>query len=66
MIGKREPKKVILCTLLNKEERRQTDVDVQYIGFDIPDEFVSGYGLDYMQEYRNIPYICVLDVNKDE
>lgn len=66
MIGKRGPKEVILCTLLNKKERRQADVDVQYIGFDIPDEFVSGYGLDYKQEYRNIPYVCVLDVEKDE
>lgn len=66
MIGKREPKKVILCTLLNKEERRQANVDVQYIGFDIPDEFVSGYGLDYKQEYRNIPYVCVLDIHENK
>lgn len=66
MIGKRGPKEVILCTLLNKEERRQADVDVQYIGFNIPDEFVSGYGLDYKQEYRNIPYVCVLDVKNEE
>ncbi|WP_067141913.1 hypoxanthine phosphoribosyltransferase [Oceanivirga salmonicida] len=66
MIGKRGPKNVILCTLLNKKERREADVDVQYIGFDIPDEFVSGYGLDYKQEYRNIPYICVLDINNEE
>ncbi len=66
LIGKRGPKNVILCTLLNKKERREADVDVQYIGFDIPDEFVSGYGLDFKQEYRNIPYICVLDINENE
>lgn len=65
LIGKRGPKNVILCTLLNKKERRQADVDVQYSGFDIPDEFVSGYGLDFKQEYRNIPYICVLDVKNE-
>ena len=66
LIGKRGPKEVILCTLLNKEERREADIDVQYIGFDIPDEFVSGYGLDYKQEYRNIPYVCVLKVDDEK
>lgn len=60
LIGKRGPKEVILCTLLNKKERREANIDVQYIGFDIPDEFVLGYGLDFMQEYRNIPYIAVM------
>lgn len=65
LIGKRGPKNVILCTLLNKKERRQADVDVQYIGFEIPDEFVSGYGLDFKQEYRNIPYVCVLDIKNE-
>lgn len=63
LIGKRGPKEVILCTLLNKKERRQADVDVQYVGFEIPDEFVSGYGLDFKQKYRNIPYVCVLDIS---
>lgn len=66
LIGKRGPKKVILCTLLDKKERREADVDVQYVGFEIPDEFVSGYGLDFKQEYRNIPYVCVLDINNEE
>lgn len=64
LIGKRGPKNVILCTLLNKKERRQADVDVQYVGFDIPDEFVTGYGLDFKQEYRNIPYIGVVNIEK--
>lgn len=60
MLGHREPKSVSLCTLLNKEANREVDVDVQYIGFDIEDEFVLGYGLDFKQEYRNIPYIGVM------
>lgn len=59
MLGSRGAKKVSLCTLLNKKERREVDVDVQYIGFEIPNEFVLGYGLDVKQEYRNIPYIGV-------
>lgn len=63
-IGGKGPKKVILCTLLNKKERREVDIDVQYVGFEIPDEFVTGYGLDYKQEYRNIPYIGVMDAEK--
>ncbi|TDT68533.1 hypoxanthine phosphoribosyltransferase [Hypnocyclicus thermotrophus] len=60
MLGHREPKSVSLCTLLNKEARREAEVDVQYIGFDIADEFVLGYGLDFKQEYRNIPYIGIM------
>ncbi|QIB28062.1 hypoxanthine phosphoribosyltransferase [Caloranaerobacter azorensis] len=56
----RGPKSVKLCTLLNKPERRKTDVKVDYIGFTIPDEFVVGYGLDFNEKYRNLPYICIL------
>ena len=48
------------CTLLNKPERRKVDVKVDYIGFDVPDKFVIGYGLDYDQRYRNLPYIAVV------
>ncbi|MGP1494676.1 MAG: phosphoribosyltransferase, partial [Streptobacillus sp.] len=62
MIGKREPKEVILCTLLDKKVERKVDIDVQYVGFEIPNEFVLGYGLDFKQEYRNIPYIGVMDL----
>lgn len=51
---------VRLCTLLDKPERRVTDVQVQYTGFEIPDEFIVGYGLDYAQRYRNLPYIGVI------
>lgn len=64
LIGKRGPKSVILCTLLNKPARREADIEVQYIGFDIPDEFVTGYGLDFKQECRNIPYVGVVNLDK--
>lgn len=60
MLGHRGPKSVSLCTLLNKPSRREVEIDVQYIGFEIEDEFVLGYGLDYMQEYRNIPYVGIM------
>lgn len=49
-----------LCTLLSKPERRRVQVDIDYLGFEIPDEFVVGYGLDYAECYRNLPYIGVL------
>ena len=53
-------KSVRICTLLNKPSRREVEIDVDYIGFDVPDEFVVGYGLDYDQMYRNLPYIGVV------
>lgn len=52
---------VKICTLLNKPSRRVVNIDVDYIGYDIPDEFVIGYGLDYNEHYRNLPYVGVLD-----
>jgi hypoxanthine phosphoribosyltransferase len=61
ILKKRNPKSIKLCTLLDKPERRVTDVKVDYVGFNIPDEFVVGYGLDYMQKYRNLPYIGVVE-----
>ena len=48
------------CTLLSKPERRKVDIDIDYVGFDVPDKFVIGYGLDYDQKYRNLPYIAVV------
>ncbi|MBN1469170.1 MAG: hypoxanthine phosphoribosyltransferase [Fusobacteriaceae bacterium] len=60
ILGNRGPKSISLCTLLNKEARREADVDVQFVGFNIADEFVLGYGLDFKQEYRNLPYIGVM------
>jgi hypoxanthine phosphoribosyltransferase len=60
----RMPNSLKLCTLLNKQERRRADVKVDYMGFDIPDEFVVGYGMDYAQKYRNLPYIGILRVDE--
>ncbi len=57
---RRNPASLHICTLLNKPERRIADVPVDYLGFDIPNEFVVGYGLDYAEHYRNLPYIGVL------
>lgn len=59
-LTKRNPKTLRLCTLLDKPERRVTDVKTDYTGFEIPDEFVVGYGLDYDQRYRNLPYVGIL------
>jgi hypoxanthine phosphoribosyltransferase len=53
----RKPSSIKICTLLDKPDRRIVDVEVDYIGFSIPDLFVLGYGLDYEQRYRNLPYI---------
>jgi hypoxanthine phosphoribosyltransferase len=56
----RGPASVRICTLLSKPARREINVAVDYIGFEIPDEFVVGYGLDFDEEYRNLPYIAIL------
>lgn len=57
----RGPASLRLCTLLDKPDRRVIDVKVDYTGFQIPDEFVVGYGLDYNQRYRNLPYIGIVE-----
>ena len=56
----REPASLKICTILDKPSRRKTHVDVDYTGFEIPDEFVVGYGLDYAQKHRNLPYVGIL------
>lgn len=61
MLKDRKPNSLRLCTMLDKPERRVVDVHVDYTGFEIPDEFVVGYGLDYDQRYRNLPYIGVVE-----
>ena len=60
LLESRQPKSVKICTLLDKPERREVDVPVAYTGFTVPDEFVIGYGLDFDEKYRNLPYIGVL------
>lgn len=61
VLSKRNPASMKLCTLLDKPDRRTHEVHVDYVGFNIPDEFVVGYGLDYAQKYRNLPYIGVVE-----
>ena len=61
LLHARNPKSVRLCTLLDKPDRRVIEVPVDYTGFSIPDLFVVGYGLDYAQHYRNLPYIGVIE-----
>lgn len=61
LLQNRNPESLALCALLDKPERRVVDVDVKYIGFQVPDLFVVGYGLDYDQKYRNLPYIGVVE-----
>ncbi len=64
MLMARGPRSLKLCTLLDKPDRRVVDVNVDYTGFQIPDEFVVGFGLDYDQRYRNLPYIGVVEFDQ--
>jgi hypoxanthine phosphoribosyltransferase len=59
-LGAREPASLEVCALLVKHGRRETDVPVKYVGFEIPNQFVVGYGLDYAERYRNLPHVAVL------
>lgn len=61
ILQKRQPASMQLCTLLDKPDRRVREVKVDYTCFEIPDEFVVGYGLDYAQKYRNLPYIGIIE-----
>ena len=60
MLRDRGPRSLHLCTLLDKPERRRVDIKADYIGTSVPDEFIVGYGLDYAERYRNLPYVGVL------
>ena len=62
----RGAKSVRLCTLMSKPSRRVVEVPVDYIGYEIPDEFVVGYGLDYAQKYRNLPFIGVVELDQED
>ena len=66
ILKERKPASFKVVTLLDKPDRRVIDVKVDYTGFQIPDEFVVGYGLDYAQKYRNLPYIGVVEFHEDE
>ena len=65
VLQRRKPASLHLCTLLDKPDRRVRDVHVDYVGFNIPDEFVVGYGLDYDQMYRNLPFIGVVHLDDE-
>lgn len=66
ILSERNPKSLRICTLLNKPSRRVRDVNPDYSGFDVEDQFVVGFGLDYAQKYRNLPYIGVVETLGDE
>lgn len=60
-LTKQKPNSIKICTLLSKPERRVVDVQIDYVGFKVQNEYIVGYGLDYQQKYRNLPYLAVLD-----
>jgi len=60
-LGSRNPRSLEVCALLTKPERRKVDLPTRYVGFEIPDRFVVGYGLDYAERHRNLPYVAVLE-----
>lgn len=61
ILNEREPKSLKLCSCLSKPERRECEIYIDYLGFEIPDKFVIGYGLDYAEKYRNLPYIGYIE-----
>jgi hypoxanthine phosphoribosyltransferase len=65
-LNKRKPRSIKICSLLSKLERREETVFIDYVGFEIPNKYVVGYGLDYQQQYRNLPYLAVLDTVDDD
>ena len=65
-LSKKKPRSIKVCTLLSKPERRQVQVQIDYEGFKIPNKYVVGYGLEYQQKYRNLPYLAVLDQVDEE
>ena len=65
-LTKKKPRSIKVCTLLNKPDSRTVNVAIDYVGFKIPNKYVVGYGLDYQQKYRNLPYLAVLDVEEDQ
>ena len=66
VLEQRSPKSIRICTILDKPSRRKVDFKGDYVGFEIPDEFVIGYGLDFDSRYRNLKDVCVLEITEDE
>jgi hypoxanthine phosphoribosyltransferase len=60
MLLARRPSSLKICTMLDKKARRRVEVPIDYVGFEVPDEFVIGYGLDYQEKYRNLPYVAIM------
>ena len=61
LLQQRKPKSLRIAALLDKPSRRRRQVHVDYVGFEVPDQFLVGYGLDYEEDYRNLPDVCILD-----
>jgi hypoxanthine phosphoribosyltransferase len=61
ILGKRKPRSLKICALLDKPSRRKVEIPLHYKGFEIPDEFVVGYGMDFAENYRNLPFVAVLE-----
>ena len=66
ILREREPASLRICSLLNKQERREVDVPIDYVGFNIPNKFVYGYGLDLDQLYRNLPYVAIFNPEQNQ
>jgi hypoxanthine phosphoribosyltransferase len=66
LLRTREPKSLRVCVLLDKKERREVEVQVDYVGFDVPDKYIFGYGIDIDEHYRNLPFIATADLSKYE
>jgi len=65
-LARKKPRSIKVCTLLSKPDGRTVDLVIDYVGFKIPNKYVVGYGLDYQQKYRNLPYLAVLDVEEEQ
>jgi len=66
ILAKKKPRSIKVCTLLSKPDGRTVDLVIDYVGFKIPNEYVVGYGLDYRQKYRNLPYLAALDMEAEQ
>lgn len=64
-LAKKKPRSINICTLLNKQENRIVEVPLAYVGFTVPNQYIVGYGLDFQQRYRNLPYLAVLAKKKE-